>query len=96
MIIIKQIKDGQTEDYRAFPTSVRGLSHAVYWLREIRLICDPYLLMTQKPVSWLEIDGIKIPDAVMFQLNKEQYCSHFLKLFLRDHPPASVDVPYKK
>ena len=96
MIIIKHIKDGKTEDFRTFPTSVRGLSHGIYWLRELRLNYDPYILMTSQPETWLEIDGVKIPYSVIFQLNKEQYCSHFMKLFLRDHPPVPSDVPYKK
>lgn len=96
MIVIKLTKEGKTEDFRTFPTSARGLSHGVYWLRELRLNSDPYLLMTSQPESWLEIDGVKIPDSVIFQLNKEQYCSHFMKLFLRDHPPVSTDIHYKK
>ena len=96
MIIIKHIKDGKTEDFRTFPTSARGLAHSIYWLRELRLNYDPYLLMSLEPVSWVEIDGVKIPDSVIFQLNKEQYCSHFIKLFLRDYPPVPSEVPYRK
>ena len=96
MITIKQTKDGEAIDYRNFPTTIRGFSHAVYWLRELRCNTDPYLLLNQEPDSWLEIDGIRVPDSVLFQLSKEHYCGHFLKRFLQDHAKPVTSLEYKK
>ncbi|MER0217468.1 MAG: hypothetical protein DU481_15175 [Nitrosomonas sp.] len=96
MITIKHHKEGEIADYRAFPLSARGLSHAIYWLREFRSDSDPYLLLNHEPKSWIEIDGIRIPDSVLFQLSKEQHCGHFLKRFIQDHAKPVTQSQYKK
>ena len=96
MIIIKHHKDGEIVDHRVFPLSARGLSHAIYWLRELRSSKDPYLLLNKQPRSWLEIDGIRIPDSVLFQLSKELHCGHFLKRFIQNHAKPVTQSEYKK
>lgn len=96
MIIIKHHKDGEIADYRTFPLSARGLSHAIYWLRELRSNSDPYLLLNHEPKSWIEIDEIRIPDSVLFQLSKEIHCGHFLKRFNQDHAKPVTQSEYKK
>lgn len=96
MIIIKHHKGGETVDHRTFPLAIRGLSHAIYWLRELRSNTDPYLLLNQQPDSWIEIDGIRIPDSVLFQLSKEIHCGHFLKRFIQDHAKPVTQSEYKK
>ena len=79
MIVIKHIKDGEVTDHMEFNKKIRAFRHAIYWLQKLRLKSDPFLLFTQQPYSWIEIDGMKIPDSVLFQIT----CEHDSKCFLQ-------------
>lgn len=81
MIVIKHIKDGEIKDHMEFNKKIRAFRHAIYWLQKLRLKSDPFLLFTQQPYSWIEIDGIRIPDSVLFQITCEQDSKQFLQSF---------------
>jgi len=64
-----------------FNKKIRAFRHAIYWLQKLRLKSDPFLLFTQQPYSWIEIDGIRIPDSVLFQIMCENDSKIFLQSF---------------
>lgn len=88
MIIIKHIKDGEISTHMKFNKKIRAFRHAIYWLQKLRLKSDPFLLFTQQPFSWIEIDGIRIPDSVLFQITCEHDSKRFLQSFELYHLPV--------
>lgn len=85
MIIIKYIKNGEIVDHMQFNKKIRAFRHAIYWLQKLRLKSDPFLLFTQQPYSWIEIDGIRIPDSMLFQITCEHDSKRFLQSFEVHH-----------
>lgn len=81
MIIIKHIKNGEINTHMEFNKKIRAFRHAIYWLQKLRLKSDPLLLFTQQPYSWIEIDGIRIPDSVLLQITCEHESKNFLQSF---------------
>lgn len=74
-----------------FNKKVGAFRHAIYWLQKLRLKSDPFLLFTQQPYSWIEIDGIRIPDAVLFQITCESDSRSFLQSFELHHLTTSKE-----
>ncbi len=93
MIIIKHVKNGEIVEHMQFNKKIRAFRHAIYWLQKLRLKSDPFLLFTQQPYSWIEIDGIKIPDSVLLQITCEQDSKRFLQSFELLHLPTLKDNP---
>jgi|GEM_PF-4023556 len=93
MIIIKHIKDGEVINHMEFNKKIRAFRHAIYWLQKLRLKSDPFLLFTQQPYSWIEIDGMKIPDSVLFQIICEHDSKRFLQSFELHWPTVLKENP---
>lgn len=64
-----------------FNKKIRAFRHAIYWLQQLRLESDPFLLFKEQPYSWVEIDGLRIPDSVLFQITCEHDSKRFLQSF---------------